>query len=77
MEQGICSVEIGRNLHVTIQGRENKSALPVGMTFESLDDVQFISTFFSFEKHFTPSSFRKKTIKKTSFIQWLNGTCFV
>ena len=21
MEQGICSVEIGRNLHVTIQGR--------------------------------------------------------
>ena len=37
MEQGICSVEIGRNLHVTIQGRESKSALPVGMTFESLD----------------------------------------
>ena len=30
MEQGICSVEIGRNLHVTIQGRENKSALPAG-----------------------------------------------
>ncbi|MFC5591686.1 DUF1259 domain-containing protein [Sporosarcina soli] len=37
IEQGICTVEIGRNLHVTIQGRESKSALPAGMTFESLD----------------------------------------
>ncbi len=37
MEQGVCSVEIGRNLHVTIQGRVSKSALPAGITFESLD----------------------------------------
>ena len=37
MEHGVCSVEIGRNLHLTIQGRESKSALPAGMTFESLD----------------------------------------
>ena len=37
IENGVCSAEIGRNLHVTIQGRESKSALPAGMTFESLD----------------------------------------
>lgn len=37
IEKGICSVEIGRNFHLTIQGRESKSALPAGMTFESLD----------------------------------------
>ena len=35
-EQGICSVNIGRNLHLTIQG-VSKSALPAGITFESLD----------------------------------------
>ncbi|MFJ7971296.1 DUF1259 domain-containing protein [Psychrobacillus sp. NPDC096389] len=37
MEQGVCSVEIGRNFHLTIQDRVSKSALPAGITFESLD----------------------------------------
>ncbi|MCM3715186.1 DUF1259 domain-containing protein [Halalkalibacter oceani] len=37
MEQGVCSVEIGRHLHVTIQGRISRSAVPAGITFESLD----------------------------------------
>ena len=40
MEQGVCSVEIGRNFHLTIQGRVSKSALPAGITFESLDDPE-------------------------------------
>lgn len=39
LKDGICSVEIGRkNLQVTIQGRLSKSALPAGITFESLDE---------------------------------------
>ncbi|MGE7623843.1 DUF1259 domain-containing protein [Viridibacillus sp. NPDC096237] len=37
MKQGRCSVEIERNLYVTIQGRPSRSALPAGITFESLD----------------------------------------
>ncbi len=37
IEQGVCSVEIGRNLHLTIQNRVSKSALPSGITFESMD----------------------------------------
>lgn len=37
LENGTCSAEIGRNLHVTIQGRESKSALEAGITFESMD----------------------------------------
>ncbi|WP_313890824.1 DUF1259 domain-containing protein [Psychrobacillus sp.] len=37
MDNGICSVEIGRHLSVTIQGRPSRSALPAGITFESLD----------------------------------------
>ncbi|MFJ8064849.1 DUF1259 domain-containing protein [Psychrobacillus sp. NPDC096426] len=32
-----CSVEIGRHLSVTIQGRPSHSALPAGITFESMD----------------------------------------
>ena len=36
-KQGYCSVEKERNLHVTIQGRPSRSALPAGITFESLD----------------------------------------
>ena len=38
---------------------------------------QLILTTFIFEKHFATSSLRKKIIKITRFIQWLNGTCFV
>ncbi|MBS4207490.1 DUF1259 domain-containing protein [Bacillus sp. FJAT-50079] len=37
IDHGVCSVEIGRNLHLTIQGRVSRSALPAGITFESLD----------------------------------------
>jgi len=38
-ENGVCSVKIGRkNLEVTIQGRPSKSALPAGITFESMDE---------------------------------------
>ena len=37
IEKGVCSVEIGRHLHVTIQDRVSKSAVPAGITFESLD----------------------------------------
>lgn len=37
VKQGACSVELERNLHVTIQGRPSRSALPAGITFESLD----------------------------------------
>lgn len=36
-EQGVCSVEIGRKFHLTIQGRLSRSALPAGITYESLD----------------------------------------
>lgn len=37
MKQSGCSVELERNFHLTIQGRPSRSALPVGITFESLD----------------------------------------
>ncbi|AMX01037.1 DUF1259 domain-containing protein [Rummeliibacillus stabekisii] len=37
MKHGVCSVEIARNLLVTIQGRPSKSVLHAGITFESLD----------------------------------------
>ncbi|MFF2753923.1 DUF1259 domain-containing protein [Psychrobacillus sp. NPDC058041] len=37
IKQGFCSVEKERNLIVTIQGRPSRSALPAGITFESLD----------------------------------------
>ncbi|WP_391121523.1 DUF1259 domain-containing protein [Psychrobacillus sp. L3] len=37
VKQGACSVELERNLHLTIQGRPSRSALPAGITFESLD----------------------------------------
>jgi hypothetical protein len=33
----VCSVEINRNLHVTIQGRPSHSVLHAGISFESLD----------------------------------------
>lgn len=37
MNHGVCSVEIARNLLVTIQGRPSKSVLHAGITFEALD----------------------------------------
>ncbi|MEK3973704.1 DUF1259 domain-containing protein [Psychrobacillus sp. FSL K6-1267] len=37
MKQGICSVELERSFGLTIQGRPSRSALPAGITFESLD----------------------------------------
>lgn len=37
MKNGVCSVELERNLHVTIQGFPSRSALLAGITFESLN----------------------------------------
>lgn len=37
VDHGVCSVEIERNLHVTIQGRPSRSELHAGIAFESLD----------------------------------------
>lgn len=37
IKNGVCSVELERNLHVTIQGFPSRSALPAGITFESLN----------------------------------------
>ena len=37
MKNGSCSVELERKFHLTIQGRPSRSALPAGITFESLD----------------------------------------
>ncbi|MFJ7734602.1 DUF1259 domain-containing protein [Lysinibacillus sp. NPDC097231] len=37
IKNGICSVELDRHFHVMIQDRPSRSALPAGITFESLD----------------------------------------
>ncbi|MEK5429692.1 DUF1259 domain-containing protein [Lysinibacillus sp. FSL R7-0073] len=37
MKNGICSVELERNINLMIQSRPSRSALPAGITFESLD----------------------------------------
>ncbi|WP_144512085.1 DUF1259 domain-containing protein [Bacillus sp. FJAT-22090] len=37
IKNGVCSVELGRNFPLTIQNRPSRSALPAGITFESLD----------------------------------------
>lgn len=37
MKHGVCSVEINRNLHVSIQGRPSRSELHAGISFESMD----------------------------------------
>ncbi|MGE7985549.1 DUF1259 domain-containing protein [Lysinibacillus fusiformis] len=37
MKNGICSVELERDINLMIQGRPSRSALPAGITFESLD----------------------------------------
>jgi Domain of Unknown Function (DUF1259) len=37
VKNGVCSVEIHRNLRVTIQGRPSTSELHAGISFESLD----------------------------------------
>lgn len=37
IKKGGCSVELERKFHLTIQGRPSRSALPAGITFESLD----------------------------------------
>lgn len=37
VKHGFCSVEKERNLIASIQGRPSRSALPAGITFESLD----------------------------------------
>jgi Domain of Unknown Function (DUF1259) len=38
LRKGVCSVEIDRNLHVTIQGRPSRSELHAEVSFESLDN---------------------------------------
>ncbi|QED50082.1 DUF1259 domain-containing protein [Cytobacillus dafuensis] len=37
VKNGICSIEITRNLQVTIQGRPSRGELHAGITFESMD----------------------------------------
>jgi len=37
VKNGVCSVELKRNLHVTIQGRPSTSELHASISFESLD----------------------------------------
>ncbi|MGN7177634.1 DUF1259 domain-containing protein [Cytobacillus sp. SAFR-174] len=37
LENGVCSVEIKRNLNVAIQGRPSKGELGAALSFESLD----------------------------------------
>ncbi len=36
MKNGICSVDVERHIPLTIQGFPSRSALPAGITFESL-----------------------------------------
>ena len=37
INQGVCSVTLHRNFTVLVQGRKSRSVVPVGITFESLD----------------------------------------
>jgi len=37
VKHGVCSIEISRNLQVTIQGRPSRAELHAGVTFESMD----------------------------------------
>ncbi|PGQ46532.1 DUF1259 domain-containing protein, partial [Bacillus thuringiensis] len=37
INQGICSVSLRRNIKVLVQGRPSTSVIPVGISFESLD----------------------------------------
>ena len=37
INEGVCSVTLHRNFTVLVQGRKSRSVVPVGITFESLD----------------------------------------
>lgn len=37
ISQGVCSVDLHRQFHVTVQGKRSKSVGPAGFAFESLD----------------------------------------
>ncbi|MED0876770.1 DUF1259 domain-containing protein [Bacillus mobilis] len=37
INQGVCSVSLRRNIKVFVQGRPSTSVIPVGISFESLD----------------------------------------
>jgi hypothetical protein len=37
INQGVCSVNLHRPFTVLVQGRQSRSVVPVGITFESLD----------------------------------------
>ncbi|HDR8142004.1 TPA: DUF1259 domain-containing protein [Bacillus cereus] len=37
LNQGVCSVSLRRNIKVFVQGRPSTSVIPVGISFESLD----------------------------------------
>ncbi|MCU5332323.1 DUF1259 domain-containing protein [Bacillus wiedmannii] len=37
INQGVCSVPLRRNIKVLVQGRPSTSVIPVGISFESLD----------------------------------------
>ncbi|PGT02538.1 DUF1259 domain-containing protein, partial [Bacillus cereus] len=37
INQGVCSVSLCRNIKVLVQGRPSTSVIPVGISFESLD----------------------------------------
>ena len=41
VQHGVCSVELKRNLNVTIQGRPSTSELHAGISFESIDHQGF------------------------------------
>lgn len=37
INQGVCSVSLRRNIKVFVQGRPSTSVIPIGISFESLD----------------------------------------
>lgn len=37
VSHGVCSVDLHRQFHVTVQGKQSKSVVPAGFAFESLD----------------------------------------
>lgn len=39
MDQGVCSVSFRRNIKAFVQGRLSTSVIPVGVSFESLDQT--------------------------------------
>ncbi|MBM7599668.1 hypothetical protein JOC34_002036 [Virgibacillus halotolerans] len=38
ISNGVCTVSLHRKIHVTVQGKQSTSIVPVGVWFESLDE---------------------------------------